>query len=219
MAASDKILLKGGLWTNMGLFGGLWHERVWEFPWQDPASLKTENEWMRDPEKKQKQMGSISLSTDGSQLWGKWHRVMRGAEDGGKKGWWHFGEGWGSGGYGNGTSSPLTLPGLAMLLACVLSRRGNGDITVGTGWAGLTPPTPIQEVIIVLATTATALHIVSSSASAAPRSPVRRLTTSLCFTSNSFHPPLWRQLKNRGRKKNKWKWQETIFMFHIWKSG
>lgn len=51
------------------------------------------------------------------------------------------------------SGSPLTsLPVLAMFLACVWSLRGNGDITTGTGWAGLSPPTLIQEVIIVLAT-------------------------------------------------------------------
>eukprot|EP00064_Thunnus_orientalis_P018731 superscaffoldBa00004411_g18837 len=44
----------------------------------------------------------MAVSSDG-----KWHGVMRRAED-----------------------------GLATLLAYVLSRRGNGDITVGTGWGG-----------------------------------------------------------------------------------
>lgn len=62
-------------------------------PRQHPASQNTEKKsgW-------EKQMGSISQSTDGSQLWGKWHRVMREAEDGGREGWWHFkdGGGWGS---------------------------------------------------------------------------------------------------------------------------
>lgn len=61
-------------------------------PRQHPASQNTEKKsgW-------EKQMGSISQSTDGSQLWGKWHRVMREAEDGGREGWWHFKDGGGCG--------------------------------------------------------------------------------------------------------------------------
>lgn len=54
MAALDEILSKGGLWTNVGLYGGLWHEIVWEPP--TAASCKSERReeggWMRDREKK-----------------------------------------------------------------------------------------------------------------------------------------------------------------------
>lgn len=56
------------------------------------------------------------------------------------------------------------LPVLATLQACVLSLRGNGDITAGMGWAGLTPQMPIQEVIIVLETAARC-RIISSTSS------------------------------------------------------
>lgn len=50
----------------------------------------------------------------------------------------------------------------------VWSLRGNSDISMGMGWVGLTPPTPTQKVIIVLATAPTVLQVVMSSSTSSP---------------------------------------------------
>lgn len=60
---------------------------------------------------------------------------------------------------------------LARLLVHGFSLLGNSDITVRTGWVGLTLPILIQEVIIVLATTATLLSSSTPSATSGNQRP------------------------------------------------
>lgn len=89
--------------------------------------------------------------------------MIRWAEDSGGEGGGIWKRNMGDKGDGNTTSSPHPPP-----VGVVWSLRGNSDISMGMGWVGLTPPTPTQKVIIVLATAPTVLRVVMSSSTSSP---------------------------------------------------
>lgn len=146
------------MWAYLG---GIWHENVWVTPPHHAANSGNR-------EKQEKQITWECFSE------GRWRRALRERARGDEKvwvqwgrSWWHLGKGGGVAGCVwegmislQAASSPLCWA-LATLLACVLSLHGNGGINLGRDWVGLTPLMPIQEAIIVLATTAHC-HIIST---------------------------------------------------------